>query len=167
MGEEAARIEHELGEGFGPDGRLWMYHETLPVVGDMGPYVLAGVPRWERGAFNLGGRLIDRMIRRYLGIDAEEAAAARDRVAQVFDRVAERISDGRRYMLGDRFTAADLTFASLSAPMLVPERYGSPLPPIEMMPATMAREVRSFREHPAGAFALRLFDEERTGSASG
>ena len=38
------------------------------------------------------------------------------REGAVFDSVGERLADGRPYLMGDRFTAADLTFASLSAP---------------------------------------------------
>jgi hypothetical protein len=43
----------------------------------------------------------------------------------------------------------------------VPARYGSPLPPLEALPAAMAREVRRLRDHPAGRFAARLYDDER------
>jgi glutathione S-transferase len=160
-GEEAAALEAWLDDGFGPDGRLWMYHETLPVVSEMGQWALAGVPRWERGVFRVSGPVIDRVIRRYLGIDAAAAVAARERVEGVFDDIAARLSDGRRFLLGDRFTAADLAFAALAAPMLLPRRYGSPLPPPEAMPDGLAREVRRLRAHPAGVFAERLYDEER------
>jgi glutathione S-transferase len=104
---------------------------------------------------------MDRVIRRYLRIDAAAAVAARERVEGVFDAIAARLSDGRRFLLGDRFTAADLAFAALAAPMLLPPRYGSPLPPPEAMPEGPAREVRRLRAHPAGVFAERLYDEER------
>lgn len=61
----------------------------------------------------------------------------------------------------ERFTAADLTFAALAAPMLLPASYGSPLPPADAMPPGLAREVERLRAHPAGAFADRLYNEER------
>jgi glutathione S-transferase len=160
-GDEAAALEAWLDDGFGPDGRLWMYHETLPVVGEMGQWALAGVPRWERPVFRVSRPVMDRVIRRYLRIDAAAAVAARERVEGVFDAIAARLSDGRRFLLGDRFTAADLAFAALAAPMLLPPRYGSPLPPAEAMPEGPAREVRRLRAHPAGVFAERLYDEER------
>jgi len=160
-GESAAELEGWLDEGLGPDGRLWLYHETLPVVGRLRRWALAGVPRWEAVAFQIGQPLAVAALRRYLSVDASSARTALERVGAVFDSIAARLSDGRRYLLGDRFTAADLSFAALAAPVLLPERYGSPLPPPEAMPETLAREVRRLRAHPAGSFAGRMYAEER------
>jgi glutathione S-transferase len=165
LGAQAAALEAWLDEGFGPDGRVWMYHQTLPVVHELERWAVAGIPRWERRFFRMGGPAIEWSMRRYLRVDAATAAAGLQRVDAVFDDVAARLSDGRRFLLGDRFTAADLTFAALAAPMLLPARYGSPLPPPEEMPEAAAREVRRLRAHPAGVFADRLYDEERVGLA--
>jgi glutathione S-transferase len=161
LGAQAAALEAELDQGFGPDGRLWMYHQTLPVVHDLDRWATVGIPRWERRFFRMGGPTIEMMMRRYLKVDAAASEVALERVDGVFDDIAGRLSDGRRFLLGDRFTAADLTFAALAAPMLLPARYGSPLPPPEAMPAPAAREVRRLRAHPAGEFADRLYAEER------
>jgi glutathione S-transferase len=161
LGDEAAALEAWLDGGLGPDGRLWMYHETLPAIDALEPWALAGVPRWERRAFRVAGRLVDRAIRRHLAIDAAAAGAALVRVDAVFDDIAARLTDGRHFLLGDRFTAADLAFAALAAPVLLPERYGSPLPPPEVVPEPMARVVRRLRAHPAGEFADRMYTEER------
>jgi glutathione S-transferase len=155
----AAAFEARLDAGLGPDGRLWMYHHTLPVVRGLAPWALAGVPRRERAAFAVGGRLVEPALRRYLGVTAEAAAAALERVDAVFDEIAARLRGP--FLLGERFSAADLTFAALAAAVLVPAEYGSPLPPVEALPDAMAREVRRLRHHPAGRFALRLYETER------
>jgi len=167
LGVNVREVETWLDEGLGPDGRLWMYHETLPAVRQLRRWALAGVPRWERLVFDIGGPGIDAALRRYLRIDAVAAGAALDRVTRVFDDVADRLSDGRRFLLDDRFTAADLTFAALAAPVLLPARYGSPLPPPEVMPGPVAHVVWRLRDHPAGMFADRLYREERTPRVAG
>lgn len=166
LGAGASALEAWLDDGFGPAGRLWLYHETLPVVRVLQPWVLAGVPRWERLFFRASSPLVGAVIRRYLGVDRDSSRAALELVDGVFDDIAARLSDGRRFLLGDRFTAADLTFAALAAPVLLPEQYGSPLPAPAMMPSAVSREVDRLRNHPAGAFAQRLYREERARAAS-
>ncbi len=161
VGVAAAELEAALDAGLGPDGRLWMYHGTLPVVHDMAPWALAGTPAWEQRAFGVAGGLLDPLIRRYLGVDDARATAALTRVDAVFDDVAARLADGRPFLTGERFTAADLTFGALSSAVLMPAAYGSPLPPLDALPQSLTRDVRRLREHPAGRFAARLYAQER------
>jgi glutathione S-transferase len=81
-------------------------------------------------------------------------------VQAVFDEVARRL-DGREYLVGDRFSRADLSFAALSAAVLIPENYGVPFPRLDELPQEMAEGAQSFRDHPAGAFALRMYARHR------
>ena len=159
-GSEVSRIEAWLDTGLGPDGRLWMYESTLPSIRGLMSWIVAGTPRWER-VVRSGGWAMDPFIRRYLGVSAAKAAVARTRVDAVFDAVAAMLADGRPFLCGERFTAADLTFASLSAAVLIPAGYGSPLPPLRSLPAEMADAVRRWRGHEAGLFANRLYAQHR------
>ena len=102
-----------------------------------------------------------RLIDRYLEVNDATAAESRERVRAVFDEVGERLSDGRRFLVDDRFTAADLTFASLAAAVLDPVALRRAAAALEALSEPFAGEVRALREHPAGAFALRLYDQER------
>ena len=85
----------------------------------------------------------------------------RPRVVAAFDGIAERLGDGRPYLFGERFTAADLTFAALAAAVVAPPEYGTRLPQPGELPEPVRRDVLAFRAHPAGAFALRMFATER------
>ena len=124
-------------------------------------YACTGVPTWERRALPLAYPAVTRVIDRFLDISAATAAQSETQVRMVFDTVAERLRDDRPYLCGDRFTAADLTFAALAASVLMPPEYGVPLPQPEELPVAMAAIVREFRAHPAGAYALAMFRDER------
>jgi glutathione S-transferase len=101
------------------------------------------------------------VICRYLNVNDDSVRDAVVRVDEEFDAVGERLADGRRYLVGDRFSAADLTFAALAAPLVAPPVYGTPLPQPDDMHEEMRAAVLRWRAHPAGAFALRMFAEER------
>ena len=59
------------------------------------------------------------------------------------------------------FSAADLTFAALAAPVLLPRSYGSPLPSLDELPSGLLAQVEELRSLPAGDFALRIYRDHR------
>lgn len=158
---EVVALEERWDTVLGPEGRRWMYFQTLADPRAFTPFNLTGVPTWERRAWPLLFRVMKPMVRRHLDVTAATAERAERRIDEELDAAAEILADGRPYLTGARFTAADLTFAALCAPLVVPPQYGVPLPQPADMPAAMAARVRSWRRHPAGAFALRMFAHER------
>jgi glutathione S-transferase len=79
----------------------------------------------------------------------------------VFQQVGDRLGDGRRFLVADRFTAADLTFAALAAPVLLPDECRAVSPAFDDVPGAMREAIQRLRDTDAGRFALRLFAEER------
>jgi glutathione S-transferase len=103
-----------------------------------------------------------------LGVHPDKALRARERIRAEFAAVDERLADGRRYLAGDRFSAADLSFAalgSLSVMVSPAEGYGAWLPSLDEVPSEAAAFARELRATRAGEFILRMFAEERRGSA--
>jgi glutathione S-transferase len=164
--QPAARAEvlalcRRFDEQLGPRGRRLMYVHMLAQRGLALRYNNQGVPRWEDRAIRWGWPLVARFLRRELGITPGVQAEDEAAVFGELDRVALLLSDGRPFLFGERFGAADLTLAALSASLVVPLQYGVTLPqPAEMAPATAAL-VRRAREHPAGRYALELFARHR------
>lgn len=158
---EVRALQADFDTGLGPEGRRWMYHGLRGRREIAIAYGCTGVPAWQRRALPFAYPLAARIIDRYLDVTPATAARSEAAVRATFDVVAERLSDGRAYLCGERFSAADLSFASLAAPLLMPPEYGVPLPQPEELPAAMAATVRELREHPAGIHALKMFREER------
>lgn len=158
---EVRALQRDFDERLGPEGRRWMYFSIRGRRDIAIAYACTGVPAWQRRALPLAYPLVSRIIDRYLDITPTSADRAEIEVRKVFDRVAEQLGDGRPYLCGERFTAADLTFASLAAAVLMPPEYGVPLPQPDQLPAAMAADVRELRAHPAGAHAMKMFRVER------
>jgi glutathione S-transferase len=158
---EVRAVEHDLDERLGPHGRRWMYNELRGHRDVAGRYGLTGVPAWERRIFPVFYPVMTRLVDRVLDVDAETSAESERLVRDLWDEFGGRLADGRRHLVGDTFTAADLTFAALAAPIVLPPEYGVPLPRVDELPAHMASVVRELSAAPAGQYALRMFREER------
>jgi glutathione S-transferase len=163
---EVERLSRRLDEQLGPMGRRLMYIQILPQRKLMLRFNNQGVPPWEDRALRVGWPLAVRWARRELGIrpgiEAEDEAV----VWRELDYVAELLADGRKHLCGERFGAADLTFAALSAAVVVPPVYGVPLPQPDVLPSHIAALVQRARDHPAGRYALALFAERRRETVS-
>lgn len=157
----ARELEEYFDEKLGPHTRRLVYFHIIDDTRLMMRLFLPRLSRGEATALRASWPAVRQLMKKGMKIDAAGAARSRDRALEVFRNVGERLADGRPFLTGDRFTAADLTFASLAAPALVPMEYGWPLPPLEFLDPSMRSEVRHFRDTRAGQFALRIYREER------
>ena len=158
---EVRALEEDFDARLGPEGRRWMYHQMRGQTRLIVKYTPKTVPAWQRYPLPVALPVMTRFIDKVLDISPETAAHSERLVRETFDEVSDRLADGRPYLVGDTFTAADLTFAALAAAVVTPPEYGVPLPQPDELPEPMASNVRELREHPAGEFALRMFREHR------
>ena len=162
----AARAEVEslcgrFDERLGPPGRRLVYVHMFRQPKLVFAFNDQGVPAWEDATLRAGWPLLKRYVARALGIVPGTEAADESTVFGELDHAAELLSDGRSYLCGESFGAADLTFAALCAPVIVPPGYGVALPQPDVLAPATAALVRRAREHPAGRYALALFAEHR------
>jgi len=159
--DDVMRLEEDFDENLGPHARRWAYWRLLPHSSLLRRAMSRGVPRAERALLPVILPYAKRLIRTRLKITAASVARSAERVREVFRQVESRLGDGRAFLVGDALTAADITFASLAAPVLFPPGYRGALPALEELPTAVQHEVAGFRNCVAGAFALRLFAEHR------
>jgi len=158
--EDALAIEDDLDNHFGPATRRWAYYHLLPNR-DADPYIVKGAPKWEARMLKLSRPIAVRFLRRGLKIDEAGVARSRKKIEETLARVDDILGDGRRYLAGDRFTVADLTYAALSSPIFLPQNHPAQALPIELFPAVARDEIEAWRARPSGQFALRLYADER------
>lgn len=165
-GGEVAALEDRFDEVLGPHARRLGYFGLLQDDRAMREVVRrASIPPWERAVGLPTLPVFKVLLRRGLEIDAASAARSEAKVRAVFDEVEARLADGRRFLCGDTFTAADLSFAALAMPLLVPPCYERWLLPLEETRAAFRSVVDRWRATPAGAFAMRVCATERQSPA--
>jgi glutathione S-transferase len=121
------------------------------------------IPRWERVLWSWGvGALVRVIMRKGMDISPANRETALAALRAEFASVSELLSDGRAFLMGDQFTAADLTFAALAAPA-IGHPYGEypPFPDAASTPPSLLAATEELRNTPAGLFALRMWETER------
>lgn len=159
--EQVLELERRHAGTFGVETRRVMYYHFFRWGRGALGFNGGEAPWWERWALYATFPIASAYARRMLEVNVDTMQAGLDVARREFDAVAETLSDGRPFLTGEHFTAADLTFACMSAAVTAPEHYGTPLPAIDECPEETASLLRSFRAHPAGQFALRMFLEQR------
>jgi glutathione S-transferase len=136
----ALELEDFFDEHLGPDSRLLVVHHTLVepdlFLGTFTPD-LRGVRRLAaRAAFPL----LRSRVNAEFAIDDDRVAVAYDRLRAAGERFRATVQP-TGYLVGGRFTVADLTLAALLAPVVAPPEFPYDQPQREHPCLTPARDV--------------------------
>ncbi|MDC3957200.1 glutathione S-transferase family protein [Polyangium jinanense] len=159
---EIEALEDHFDEHFGPHTRRFMYFHMLQdrdLVLRLS--AMQNAPRLEKRLLPIVFPVVRPAMRRAMRITPEGAERSLRKVEAAFAEVGKKLEDGRRYLVGDTLTMADITFASLAAVVLAPPQYGAPLCSMDALPREPAAHMRAWQELPAGKFVARLFREDR------
>lgn len=163
---EVDEFEQRFDTELGPHVRRWAYAQLLPEARLLRSVWSRGLPWHEAAVLPMIIPLVRGLVRSVYQITPESANYSLGRVRDIFRQVDEHLGDGRRFLVGERFTAADLTFAALAAPALLPVECRAMLPGFDAVTPAMLQVVLSLRDTDAGRFALRLFSQERSCSST-
>lgn len=162
---EVAAWEEKFDKYLGPSARRVVYFHMLPDKALTLAVLGAHCPPHELALLKLGFPLFKRLMYRGMNITPKKAKQSHAKLDDLFAEVSAALSDGRRYLCGDRLTAADVTFAALSAPVILPPGHPKMDVALDRLAPAMRETVEALRATPAGQFALRLYREDRTARA--
>ena len=148
---------------------------------ELGPYIRRWVffmardnPEFVREAFashasaptRLANRMMSPLIRplmrRLMDITPESSEAAHRKMLEAMDRLEHELRPSG-YLVGDRFTVADLTAAALLSPLARPPQF--PYRPDLALPEPIAAVRNQLESRPAMQWTLQIYRQHRGASA--
>ncbi|MGK7922011.1 MAG: glutathione S-transferase [Trichodesmium sp.] len=159
--EEVEKLEELFDKKLGPAVRTWCYFYLIKNRQAMRIGFCKNTPWFEKIGFTLFFPFMSKFLQKRMQITAENAAKSLTEIKRIFELVSQRLSDSRSYLVGDSFSAADLTFAALSAPLLMPPEHFIKPQLISQLPGEMAEVIQDLQATPAGKYGLRLYREKR------
>jgi glutathione S-transferase len=142
-----------------PAVRLWAYSFIMGQAHLVKPLWCQNVPWFESLLFPVIFPWMRTTVFQMYSISDKSIIAAHESITQIFERVGNLLTGESLYLVGDRFSAADLAFVTLAAAVVVPSGYGVKLPEPSQLPDQMANSIQEFRQTIAGKFVFRLYQE--------
>ncbi|TJY60025.1 glutathione S-transferase family protein [Sinimarinibacterium sp. CAU 1509] len=161
--EQAWAIARRFADKDGPWVRLAAFHDLLPHASYMARLWSQPFPTWARVAYVASFPVLVRpAMRATMGITAARAQHGVDITRAALDFIAEQTRD-RDYLVGERFSIADLVAASvLFLTDFAPEY---PVTPPQPYPAGLRRWLKRWDSHPGTAWVHRMYGLHRNRAA--
>jgi glutathione S-transferase len=141
----ALRLEEYFDEELGADIRRMLYWELLQRPDLVKPLFTNGQTLAARAAISAGYPMMKVAMRRLMNIYEDPSAESRQKTLDALDALEKELGDSD-YLVGNSFTMADLTAASLFYPLASPPEYPYP----SVVPADVSDAAREFMDGVAG-----------------
>jgi glutathione S-transferase len=95
-----------------------------------------------------------------MNIYEEPAMRSRDKSVEALDMLEKELGDNE-YLVGDRFSIADLTAASLFYPIALPPEFPYSSPTFEQLPDGAREFLGEMRERPGAQWVAEMYRRHR------
>jgi glutathione S-transferase len=154
----ALELEEWFDEELGPHIRRFAFHELTHDVGRLGKIASIQMPRPVTRVPGLPGAIARSYVKlRYRAGDDAAAEAGREKTLEALDRLERELGEDG-YLVGGRFTVADLTAAALFYPLVLPPE--GPRLPVGP-PASLERFRAPLRERRGYRWVEEMFRRHR------
>jgi glutathione S-transferase len=158
--QRALELEDWFDEELGPHIRRAVYHELLPHPDVVIPLFTDGAPGSTRVLLRAGFPVLRVGMKRFMNIYEEPAMRSRQKTIDALDRLEHELGDGD-YLVGDRFSIADLTAASLFYPLALPPEFPYTSPRFEDLPEGAREFIGQMRERPGARWVAEMYRRHR------
>jgi glutathione S-transferase len=156
--ERALEIQSWFDDKVGAPTRAAFFYEVLPDGAYVASLFSTGDGAAKRYLYGSAFPVIRIAMRANMGLSAERAARGLDRCREALDFVASHAGrDG--YLVGSRFSVADLTAAALLSPAVVPPEF--PYQPPEPRSGAFQGWLRRWADHPGAAWVRTMYARHR------
>lgn len=158
-GERAAALNLEdfFDEHLAADVRRFMFEHTLDDVDAVVAAMMPNASETRKRVFRAMAPVGRRLVRADYSISAEKAELSVETIRAAMDRL-ERELNGGEYLVGNRFSVADLTGAALFTPLLAPaERPFAP----KSVSAPIAEFRAELEARPGGQWVHEIYRRHR------
>lgn len=159
--EEVRRLEDYFDDIFGPATRLWCYCQLFRHKKIVMKYNCYRVPMYQKILMPIVFPCLVAIGKRVLTINEQSYQESITLIDETLEMVSDIISDGREFLVGNKLSAADIAFASMIAPLIMPNGYGIPIPDKDEFDDEARVSMYRYADHPAGQFALNLYKNYR------
>lgn len=159
--EQVLELEQRFHDRLGPHTRRMGYAVCFEAPELLHRMARSSVGPIQSGAFRVIFPLAEGGLRKTFGIDPDGIRRSEERVRSEFEFISDLLSDGRPFLVGDRFTAADLACACMGSLVIMPPEYSVDLPDPADAPPHFRELCEEMRATPAGQFITRMFRDER------
>jgi len=131
-------VDHEIGDHV----RRCCYHILLEYPEIVIPFFAHNGPWYGKIYLRVVFPKLEKTMRKYMNINEDSARQSRETMGIAIDKIHSHLEDNA-FLVGDRFSRADLSAASLLAPLCRPEKYGLKWP--DRLPAQYEDLVSEFQ----------------------
>jgi len=159
--DEIAALEAEMATTLGANVRQVAYTHVLDkaYIETVTPWLSKNSSRIETFLYSMTSTMIAKGMIKLMRCRFSRIPQAELEIDQLFARLEAKLAGGhggKRYLFGDALTAADITFATLVYPLVLPKEMEGLLPPPDELPARYREAIKKYRATAAGQHALRI-----------
>ncbi len=156
----ALELEDYFDEELGPHIRRAVYWELLPHPDVVVPLFTEGASGTTRALLRTGFPLLRIGMRQVMDIHEEPSARSRTKTVEALDRLEAELGDGD-YLVGDRFSIADITAASLFYPIALPPEFPYTSPSWDQLPEGARDVLGEMRGRPGARWVAEMYRRHR------